>query len=39
LAVNELLSETYATFAVYRSNFLIRTNPFLYCVGGDVAGR
>ena len=39
LAVNELLSETYATFAVYRSNFLIRTNPFLYCIGGNVAGR
>ena len=30
LATNELFGETYASLAVYRDSFLLRTNPLLY---------
>ena len=29
---NELFGETYASLAVYRNHFLLRTNPILYCL-------
>ncbi|MEM1070118.1 MAG: PQQ-binding-like beta-propeller repeat protein, partial [Planctomycetota bacterium] len=30
LAKNELFGETYASLAVYKDNFLLRTNPYLF---------
>ena len=30
LAMNELFGETYASLAVYKSSFLLRTSPFLF---------
>jgi len=32
LGKNELFGETYASLAVYRNHFLLRTNPVLYCL-------
>ena len=35
LEVNELFGETYASLAVYKHSFLLRTNPHLFRIGSQ----